>query len=120
MVAVKGKIKASSLVEGIVAWLIILIVTLMGTVFYLKMIYSRNTDGLIEVSSYIDQELMNIEQYDFFITSTNIVQGFRVNKDVSEHHLYAGLYIISYDVLNEKGRLVLNRRRVVRKPNGYK
>jgi type II secretory pathway pseudopilin PulG len=106
------KIPASTLIEAIVALIIITIITGMASTFLTQNIKNNNLINKAKTFLILDNEIEKTIKYKEFEDSNQYIDGYLVEKKVTKNNYDGKLINIQFIISDNRGKLIFSRHKV--------
>lgn len=109
----KKKIKASTLIEAIVALVIIMLVFSIIMSFYLGQIKSSSQLNKLNIHFLMNKIANQEDDLNRYNDNEYKFESFVIKKTVSQYKDYENLYLLEYECLDTNKTIILQKRKVI-------
>ncbi|OFX83104.1 MAG: hypothetical protein A2W99_13290 [Bacteroidetes bacterium GWF2_33_16] len=108
----KAKLKASSLIETIVAMVIILLVFGIVMSFYSSQLKSVNQSNILRAHYLLNKVSSQDDLKNTYSNEELIIQSFIIRKTVTSYNKRS-LYLVNYEYIDSSKNVILSKRKIV-------
>jgi len=112
MVKLNGKVTASTLIEVIVAMIIIVLVSGMASTFIIQNYKQTNASYKIKAFLLLDSEIELFKHENDFTDDVKEIEGYKIERIVSTNKLDEKLKNVDFIITDNKGHMILRRSKI--------
>lgn len=113
MAPLKSKIKAATILESLIAMVIIMVCIGVSSMIYLNVLDSDKERLQMKLRLLLNDEVSLLKQESLFVDSEKQVEGFTIKVNVSRFDGANNVWVLKLQALDSNGKLILSRNELV-------
>ncbi|HET6243889.1 MAG: hypothetical protein H0V01_04385 [Bacteroidetes bacterium] len=113
MALLTKKIKASTLIEVIVALIIVMITFGIAMVIFINVTHSDNQVQKLKASLILNESALKTSKENSYIDEKTEVDGLFINKTINPYENIPGLNLVLFEAFDVNGKIIAERRELI-------